>query len=250
MVWIFICCMFILIIGIIWAAYRSRLARNAQIILEKDNEKLKLEQSILKKEKEIAELERNKKAMEIDNLHRDKELLELARQNAELECERQILAGENMKHRLSKLEEECEKLKEILNGNRFSKPIIDAIQERIEILNSLLAAQITDNESYSRLYDNWIKKITENQNNFMNSTRLAFMASHTKFIKYLEDKGLDESEINYVCLYAIGLRGKEVGEYISLKRHYHISSEIRKKLDMTEEKTNLGIYIRRLMKRL
>ena len=84
----------------------------------------------------------------------------------------------------------------------------------------------------------------------MDSTRLAFKASHPKFIQYLEEHNLTDSEINYACLYAIGLRGKEIGEYIQLKRHYHISSDIRKKLGMNEQETNLGIYIRQLMKKL
>jgi len=51
-----------------------------------------------------------------------------------------------------------------------------------------------------------------------------------------------------LCLYAIGLRGKEVGEYIQIKRHYIISHEIRMKLGIDEHETNIGIYIRRLMK--
>lgn len=84
----------------------------------------------------------------------------------------------------------------------------------------------------------------------MNSTRLAFAASHPKFIEYLESKGLTVDEINYLCLYAIGLRGKEVGEYIRLKRHYNESSEIRKKLGIDGHETNLSIYIRRLLKGL
>ena len=82
----------------------------------------------------------------------------------------------------------------------------------------------------------------------MDSTRLAFVASHPKLMEYLEQHGLSTDEINYLCLYAIGLRGKEVGEYIQIKRHYIISHEIRKKLGIDEHETNIGIYIRRLMK--
>ena len=67
---------------------------------------------------------------------------------------------------------------------------------------------------------------------------------------YLEQHGLSVDEINYLCLYAIGLRGKEVGEYIQLKRHYVISHEIRKKLGIGEHETNIGLYIRRLMEEL
>lgn len=116
------------------------------------------------------------------------------------------------------------------------------------MLNGLLAAHISDNTNYSKPYDKWIEMITQDRKRFMDSTRLAFKASHPAFMKYLEDHGLDESELNYVCLYAIGLRGKEIGEYIRLKRHYHMSSDIRKKLNLHEDDTNLGIYIRNLMK--
>ena len=76
---------------------------------------------------------------------------------------------------------------------------------------------------------------------------MAFSATHPEFIKYLENKGLTEYELNYACLYALGLRGKEVGEYIKVKRHYNISSDIRKKLGIDEHDTNLGIYIRRIL---
>jgi hypothetical protein len=46
----------------------------------------------------------------------------------------------------------------------------------------------------------------------------------------------------------IGMRGKEVGEYLQIKRHYIISHEIRMKLGIDEHETNIGLYIRRLMK--
>ena len=132
----------------------------------------------------------------------------------------------------------------------LAKPIEDAIKVRIEMLNGLLASRITDNDSYAEPYGTWKDQIIQDKDEFMNTTRLAFKASHPKFIEYLEQHGLTESEINYVCLYAIGLRGKEVGEYMQLKRHYHISSDVRKKLDIDEHQTNIGIYVRKLMKQL
>lgn len=170
--------------------------------------------------------------------------------NAKLECERQKLVSENLQHRIVQLEEESGNLKELLDRGELSNPVTDVIKERIDILNGLLAAQITDNESYSKPYKDWINKVTEDRIAFMNSTRLAFTASYPNFIKYLENQGVTTDEINYLCLYAIGLRGKEVGEYIQLRRHYHISSDVRKKLGLSEHETNLGIYIRKLMKNL
>lgn len=153
-----------------------------------------------------------------------------------------------MQMKISQLESEKENLRTLMKENELSDPVRSSIQERIEMLNGLLAAHISDNTNYSKPYDKWIEMITQDRKRFMDSTRLAFKASHPAFMKYLEDHGLDESELNYVCLYAIGLRGKEIGEYIRLKRHYHMSSDIRKKLNLHEDDTNLGIYIRNLMK--
>ena len=86
-----------------------------------------------------------------------------------------------------------------------------------------------------------------NREIFMDSTRLSFAASHPQFIKHLEEHGLTEWEINYCCLYALGLKGKEVGTYIKMRSHYNVSSDIREKLGINEHDTNLGIYLRKLL---
>lgn len=134
--------------------------------------------------------------------------------------------------------------------SELSKPIHDVINVRLDMLNSLLAKEIANNDIYAKPYVKWIESIHHDKKEFMDSTMLAFKASHPKFISYLEQRGITTDEINYLCLYAIGLRGKEVGEYIQVKRHYNISSEIRKKLGIDEHETNIGLYIRRLLKDL
>lgn len=168
---------------------------------------------------------------------------------AEKENENLRLEQENLKLEIAQLEGERDNLKELQREqSELAKPIQDVIHERLNILNSLLAKEITNNESYAEQYNKWIETVRNDKKKFMNSTRLAFVASHPKLIEYLEQHGLSTNEINYLCLYAIGLRGKEVGEYIQIKRHYIISHEIRKKLGIDEHETNIGLYIRRLMK--
>lgn len=95
---------------------------------------------------------------------------------------------------------------------------------------------------------NYIFNLRKDKKEFLKSTRLALTALYPAFIEYLRQHNLQEDEIDYLCLYAIGLRGKDAGEYIHMKRHYNMSSEIRRKLGMGEHDTNLGIYIRQLMK--
>ena len=170
---------------------------------------------------------------------------------AEQENDRLRLEQENLTLKISQMESESENLKKLLsNQKELSEPITEAIRVRIEALNSLLASQISENDKYAKPYSVWIEQTLKDKDAFMDTTRLAFKASHPRFMNYLEKHGLTEAEQNYLCLYAIGLRGKEIGEYIQLKRHYHISSDIRKKLGIDEHETNIGIYIRKLMKSL
>ena len=228
-IWLGLCVglVLVMVIGIIY--YQLRLGKKNSIILEQEQSRLRLEN---------------------DNLQTQNSLLELEKNNAQLELDKKNLEAENLQLKISQLEEEEERLKELLSTAELSKPISNSIQERIGILNGLLAAKITENAVYSKPFDKWIKQITEDRKKFLDSTRHAFRDSHPTFMKYLDDHGLTESELNYVCLYAIGLRGKEIGEYMQMKRHYHISTDIRKKLGLNENDTNLGIYIRNLMEQL
>lgn len=163
--------------------------------------------------------------------------------------EKAELETANLKLEIAQLEGERDNLKELQREqSELAKPIQDVIQKRLNILNGLLAKEITNNDSYAEPYNKWIETIHSDKKKFMDSTRLAFAASHPKFMEYLEQRDLSADEIKYLCLYAIGLRGKEVGEYIQMKRHYIISHEIRKKLGIDEHETNIGLYIRRLMK--
>lgn len=240
-IWGTLCGLFALLLLAGWLYYRYRLSRSKRLIAEKDNDNLRLAQENLNKEKEKVELERDKKALEAQNLEKEKKRLVAEQRQRELEAANLLLEKKQ-------LEVERDNLKELLREQtELSKPVQNIIKTRLDILNGLLAKEIAKNENYAKPYNKWIESIRNDKNEFMNSTRLAFSASHPRFIEYLEQHGLTTDEINYLCLYAIGLRGKEVGEYIQLKRHYNISSEIRKKLGIDEHETNIGLYIRKIM---
>lgn len=168
-----------------------------------------------------------------------------------LESDANALKAENLEYQLQQLKEESVSLKNILNARQdLDQPVQNAIQIRLDMLNKLLATSIADNANYSKQYEEWRYQLLEHKEEFMNSTRLAYKATHPMFIDYLEKHGLSNDEINHACLYAIGLRGKDVGSYTKHSRYYHISSDIRKKLGIDEHQTNLGIYIRKLLKQL
>lgn len=157
-------------------------------------------------------------------------------------------ANEQLSDHNEFLRNEITRMQQQLTDTELSSDATKAIKERIEVFNYLLANEIATNEQFYNAYEEWIKSLTANPDEFMNSLRLTFQASHPKFIKYLQDKELTSNEINYVCLYAIGLRGKEVGNYLKKRGHVNISSAIRKKLGIDRHETNLGIYVRKLLK--
>lgn len=181
----------------------------------------------------------------------EKDLLILENKGLQLERDKKALEAENLAHKVEVIENEAESLK-VLMSDKEELPVEvrKEIKIRIEMLNSLLASYITNNDQYEKSYDIWIKELTENRYEFMNSNRLAFQASHPRFVKYFEEHGLSTDEINYVCLYAIGLRGKEVGKYMRRPGHVNTSSAIRKKLGIDKHETNIGIYVRKLLRTL
>lgn len=165
-----------------------------------------------------------------------------------LEKERLALESENLAYRVEKLEEESDQLKTIIDSHEeLPQEVKNAIKIRIEMLNSLLAGYITANNKYEKPYDKWVRDLTDDIDKFMNSNRLAFQASHPRFIQYFEERGLTTEEINYICLYAIGLKGKEIGNYMKRPSHVNTSSAIRKKLGIDKHDTNIGIYVRKLL---
>ena len=166
--------------------------------------------------------------------------------------ESELTKQEKEKYRLLylQIEQERDELTDILNKNKELDIVAkNALIDRISLLNRFFSAYITGNREMDVKVNKEIEKLIANKEVFMSSTRLAFAGSHPEFIKHLENCGLNEWEINYCCLYALGLKGKEIGEYIQLRSHFNNSSDIRKKLGLNEHDINLGTYIRKLLKK-
>ena len=164
---------------------------------------------------------------------------------------RAVAEQELEKYRImyEQIQEERDNLTDLLAQNEELEPYVkSAVARRLELLNKFFTAYITNNSEIDKKANMEMEELLANKDSFMTSTRLAFAGSHPKFIKYLEEHGLTEWEISYCCLYALGLKGKEVGSYIRMRSHYNISSAIREKLGINEHDTNLGIYIRKLLK--
>ena len=121
------------------------------------------------------------------------------------------------------------------------------IRERLAVLDKIIASRISSDDKLYRSSEEELDVMMADREEFLRSTRILFEENHPKFIAYLESKGLTDWEAGYCCLYTLGLKGKDIGEYIQKKRHYIISHEIRQKLGLDEHDTNISIYLRDLL---
>lgn len=121
------------------------------------------------------------------------------------------------------------------------------IRQRLDVLDKVLASRISSDDKTYRISEEEIESLISDREEFLISTKVLFKERYPKFISVLERKGLTDWETGYCCLYTLGLKGKDVGEFIQKKRHYIISSEIRRKLGLGEHDTNIGIWLRDLM---
>ena len=158
---------------------------------------------------------------------------------------------EKEKYRLQCLDIETERdnLTQLLAKQKeeLSEEAQMALTKRLSLLNRFFMAHITNDEKSSNKLQKEMEALINNRAVFMDSTRLSFAASHPHFIQHLKEHGLTEWEINYCCLYALGLKGKDIGTYIQMRSHYNQSSLIREKLGIGEHDTNLGIYLRKIL---
>lgn len=268
-IWISISSVIILSAVAMIIYYRYHLGKMRERIIKLENEKLLADkrkliqlneetengkiEALTKLENEINvsnELRIAKDRMEVEqrNLEETTKQLESEKLAAILERDKKTMEVKSLEFEKSRIKNENSDLKDLLlKQKKMAERLQSVTREREDIFNSLLAKEISNVESYAKPYRLWINEIISNQERLMESIRVVLNATHPEFMKYLISCGLNEEEIGIISLYSLGLRGKDISEYLNSKRHYHVTSAIRKKLNIDKKETNIGIYIKRLM---
>ncbi len=166
-----------------------------------------------------------------------------------LKLKNRTLEKEKFELQYRQMEQEKENLEELLKQSEgVDTPAMNVLRSRMDMLNRFLMASIINSPSEYKKAQKEMESLIANRKLFLDSTRAAFAESHPKFISHLQEQGLNEKEINYCCLHALGLTGKEIGDYIQSRSHYNVSLEIRRKLGLTDQHIKLSTYISQLMK--
>lgn len=126
--------------------------------------------------------------------------------------------------------------------------LIEASKERLSLFDNHIAALISRNFDKIDKSNDSIDRFVANPIAFLESNAWYFQEAYPSFVAKLKEKGLDDNEIGCCCLYAMGLKGKEISKYIGRKSHFNDCSRIRAKLGISEHDTNLGLYLQSMVK--
>jgi tetratricopeptide (TPR) repeat protein len=172
-----------------------------------------------------------------------KRLKETKRKNIQLESEK----AHYEKMYLEVLPER-NALNDMISNNTVKDETMEIIKKRLGVLNTIIVSHLSEKGTDVKRANEELEKLIADRNDFIKSTRLTLEENYPHFFAYLHDKGLEEFEIDFCCLYAIGLKGKEIKTYTNLSRHYKDSSEVRQKLGWVESDTNLSNFLQKLPK--
>lgn len=143
---------------------------------------------------------------------------------------------------------ERDTLNEMLANSTMKEETMAVIRKRLEVLNSIVVSHLSDRNSDIKRANEQLQNLVADREEFIKSTRLTLEENYPDFFTFLHGKGLEDFEIDFCCLYAIGMKGKEVKAYTNLSRHYKDSSEVRQKLGLVESDTNLSNFLQKLLK--
>ena len=222
----------------------QRLQANESVIIlarekaERHNQQLELEKRNLENERQQAELEKQK----LENQKREAEL-----ERTRIEKKTQQLEIDNLRWRLRAVEDERDRIQEILDIRTDTRTDINderiytLLRSQVEKLNEILRIGFEETVPNGSRFKEWYVKYTENREEFLTSLIERYRILYPGFIEYLESSGLDFKEKGFTCLVAFGLRNKAIGNYFSSTRHNHMSVSIRGKLRITSSRISAGI---------
>ncbi len=194
----------------------------------------------LRKEKKLSD-EKHKVAIALAEQRQITERMQYAEEKKQLQIEK-----DNYIKMYDETLHEIERLKNTLNDNKLDASVRKHVAERLALLNKFIAANIVPGFSNEAVEE--LRHIMNDKQHFIESTRFSFGLAYPEFIEYLRKHELTDSEIGFCCFYTIGLRGKDIANYMGMSQsgYYKFSSNLRKKFALKEKDTNIDIFLRNL----
>ena len=186
-------------------------------------------------------------ALTINSLRNRIKIARLRAEQERLEAERKLQYLENFN---KKLLQEKDTLTGMLSNATLTEEARKSINKMITTVTELLSAKASGTDSdVINIVNQKMEQLAENRNRFVLSVMLSYAAAHPLFTAALKERGLSDWETGYCCLYAMGLRGKDIGNLMGGSHsHHNRASVIRSKLGLTGHDTNLGRWLLKFAK--
>ena len=150
-----------------------------------------------------------------------------------------------------RLQEEKAELEKIIADSALDDGARSAVKEMLTTIVRMLTAKASGTDTdVLNFVKHKMEQLAEDRNRFIMAVLVSYTTAHPRFTDYLKKQGLTDWEAGYCCLYAMGLRGKDIGNLLGSGSHAHHNraSAIRAKLGLTEHDMNLGRWLTRLAK--
>lgn len=152
-----------------------------------------------------------------------------------------------------RLEKEKAALMSLQSSDQLTEEARRVINDRIVLITHMLARKAgSPGLDFIRYAEGELEKLMADKNAFILATLMAYTVVHPKFVAYLRDHGLSEWETGYCCMYAMGLRGKDMGNLLNDGGHAHHNraSAIRAKLGLSPHDARLSRWLPQLIRTL
>lgn len=182
-------------------------------------------------ELEIAGLK--EKEMEENNLRIENRRKELEEINRNLEIEKVVLET-------------------MLDESSLSPEAGKIISDRLSTVVQVFANTVSGQGKVDDYVRSKMDELMSDKDEFVLTTMMSYAAVHPKFVKYLKEYDLTDWEVGYCCFYAMGLRGKDIGNMLNKGGHTHHNraSIIRAKLGLKERDGHLGRFLMKKVKEI
>ena len=134
--------------------------------------------------------------------------------------------------------------KTLRNGDHPDDIASDAIRKRLAVLDDFFASRIAaGNAQDVKNAAESLEQLMSDREDFVYSTGMSYSIRYPEFVKYLQSHGLTTWETGYCCLYTMGLKGKEIGDFIRRSGYNNINSSIRRKLGIEKYSSRLDRFL-------
>lgn len=136
-------------------------------------------------------------------------------------------------------------LETMLKESSLSAEAVKIISDRLSTVLQVFANTVSGQVKVDDYVRSKMDELMSDKEEFVLKTMMSYAAVHPKFVKYLKEFDLTDWEVGYCCFYAMGLRGKDIGNMLNNGGHAHHNraSVIRAKLGLKERDGHLGRFL-------